>query len=100
MLTPSGDVLESDESDNCTAGAAATAYDRPDLSVLSLTASATAIAGDTVSVSWTVRNIGAAPPCLTGSTRVYLSLDDHVGSDVLVYTEAYASVWVTVTSTR
>lgn len=60
-VDPSNNVYESDENNN-TASATASVLDYPfDLEVVSMEAASEMWAGDTYSVSWTVKNVGSCP---------------------------------------
>ena len=75
-----GEVVESSETNNCAESLPITPR-RPDLVVTAITAPTTATAGDTVSISYTVRNIGNGGAAGFRGDLVALSGDDAIGSD-------------------
>ncbi|MCK4658828.1 MAG: hypothetical protein KAV82_04835, partial [Phycisphaerae bacterium] len=85
------DILESNESDNCTISTTGVVYNRPDLAVTAMTAPSDAVAESTVEVTWTVENIGDATAVPYWIDAVYLSNDAVFGNDILLRTEAHAT---------
>ncbi|MBI1304961.1 MAG: hypothetical protein GC172_14430, partial [Phycisphaera sp.] len=75
-----GEVVESGESNNCANSAPITPR-RPDLVVTAVTAPASATAGDTISITYTVRNIGNGGASGFRGDLVALSDDASIGND-------------------
>ena len=63
--------------------------DYPDLTITDIAAPATARSGESVPVSWTVKNAGSAATGSSWAEQVYLSSDAAVGNDVLLATFTY-----------
>lgn len=73
-------ILESNEADNCRAKVI---YVGPDLVISKVIAPASAMPGQTISVTETTQNSGGAPTTAATTTRLYLSLDKKLdGSDM------------------
>lgn len=83
------EVFESaGEGNNFAISATATDILPPDLAPETLTAPVIAMFGDSVSVSWSVRNTGGGHALASWSDRVYLSADSVLsGDDVILHTE-------------
>lgn len=78
-----GDVLETNEDDNCAFGAAVP-YERPDLSIAPFDAPASAVAGQNAVVTFQVDNLGGAAAKPIWIDTVYISSDAASGNDILV----------------
>ncbi len=74
------EVVESAEANNCANSAPITPR-RPDLVVTAISAPTSATAGDTVSISYTVRNIGNGGASGFRGDLVSLSADETIGGD-------------------
>ncbi|MFM7259247.1 MAG: CARDB domain-containing protein [bacterium] len=76
-------VVEQTESDGC-ASSAVIALRRPNLVVTNISAPASAQAGGTVTVLYTVQNTGTGPASGFWTENVYLSVDTVVGGDRII----------------
>ena len=75
-----GEIVESSESNNCANSSAITPR-RPDLAVIAITAPTSATAGETISISYTVQNIGNGGASGFRGDLVALSDDATIGND-------------------
>ena len=84
---------ETDETDNFAVSQTSLTLQVPDLTVASAAAPAQASVQQTITVSWTVNNIGAGAASAAWSDQVWLSFDTNLtGDDLLVGTFGTASV--------
>ena len=84
-------VIEADESNN-TNYAAISIYPIVDLQVTEVAAPDTALAGQTMEISWTVSNTGVGPSPSTWRDAVYLSPDPYFDEDTDDYLGFYEHV--------
>ncbi|MCY2955084.1 MAG: hypothetical protein NTU53_24415 [Planctomycetota bacterium] len=83
---------ESNENNNVIVAAGQMTVRAPDLTVLTATAPAAAVLGETISVSWTVKNVGPGSATRDWYDQVFISSDQTLDAgDVVVLSESISS---------